>query len=57
MAANSLNCQKVVGKKGNFYSDDLWCMKYLPKFKWDNLTQKFAYDQRIRREKLKLEMN
>lgn len=38
MAAESLNCQKIVSKKGNFYSDDLWCMKYLPKFKWENLT-------------------
>ena len=31
-------------------------MKYLPKFKWENLTEKLAYDARIRKEKLNLEL-
>lgn len=56
MTAESLNCTKIVGKKGTFYSEDLWCIKYLPKFKWDNLTEKFAYDEKVRKEKLKTEM-
>ena len=46
----------MVHKKGNYYSEDLWSIKYLPKFKWDNLTEKFAYDARIRKEKLKNEI-
>jgi ESF2/ABP1 family protein len=31
-------------------------MRYLPKFKWENLTEKLAYDARIRKEKLNLEL-
>lgn len=46
----------IDNKKGNFYAEDLWCMKYLPKFKWENLTEKLAYDARIRKEKLQVEI-
>jgi len=27
------------GKKRNFYHDDIWTLKYLPKFKWHHLTE------------------
>lgn len=47
--ADSLNCTKMVNKKNSFYSEDLWSIKYLPKFKWDNLTEKFAYDAKMRK--------
>ena len=46
----------MVPKKKGFYSDDLWTIKYLPKFKWENLTEKLAYDQRVRKEKMQTEM-
>jgi ESF2/ABP1 family protein len=52
----SLNCTKMVSKKRGFYSEDLWNIQYLPQFKWDNLTEKLAYDQRIRKEKIKAEL-
>jgi ESF2/ABP1 family protein len=45
-----------VNKKRNFHGEDLWCIKYLPKFKWENLTEKLAYDARVRKEKLNLEL-
>ncbi len=32
-------------------------MKYLPKFKWENLTEKLVYDERVRKERLKNELN
>ena len=32
--AASRNGQPVGGKKSSYYHDDLWCMLYLPKFKW-----------------------
>jgi ESF2/ABP1 family protein len=38
MVALTLNGQKMIGKKGEFYSEDIWTLKYLPKFKWHNLT-------------------
>ncbi len=47
---------KIVNKKGSFYAEDLWCIKYLPKFKWENLTEKLAYDARVRKEKLNAEI-
>ena len=50
-----LSIKKKVSKKRGFYSNDLWNIKYLPKFKWENLTQKFAYDERLRKEKLRAE--
>lgn len=47
----------MVPKKRGFYSDDLWNIVYLPKFKWENLTEKLAYDERIRKEKIKTEIS
>eukprot|EP01035_Chromulina_nebulosa_P021632 gene21632-27995_t len=52
--AESLNNTPIAGRKGDFYHDDLWNIKYLHKFKWDYLTEKFAYERRIKENKLKL---
>ena len=35
-----------------FY-DDIWTIRYLPKFKWSNLTEKLTYDQKVRGQRLK----
>lgn len=37
--ADMLNGQAVGGKRGDRYRDDVWTMKYLPKFKWNMLTE------------------
>jgi hypothetical protein len=37
--AGLLNAQRIGTKKGDFWYDDLWCIKYLPKFKWHHLTE------------------
>jgi hypothetical protein len=29
-------------KKGDFLFDDLWCLKYLPKFKWHHLNEQIG---------------
>ena len=34
-----LNAQPVGGKKGTRWRDDVWTMKYLPRFKWYMLTE------------------
>jgi hypothetical protein len=36
--AAMLNGQQMGGKRRSAYFYDLWCIKYLPKFKWDHLT-------------------
>lgn len=37
--AEMLNAQPIGGKKGSRWRDDVWTMKYLPKFKWNMLTE------------------
>lgn len=43
-------------KKNSFYSEDTWNIRYLPKFKWENLTEKFAYDAKMRKQKMQKQM-
>lgn len=50
--AESLNGTNIAGKKGDYYHDDMWNLKYLSGFKWDYLTEKFAYERRTRETKL-----
>lgn len=54
--AGALNGSLVGGKKHNFYHDDMWVMKYLRGFKWSHLTEKLAYERRVREQKLRMEM-
>jgi ESF2/ABP1 family protein len=37
--ATMLNAQPIGGKKGSRWRDDVWTMKYLPRFKWYMLTE------------------
>jgi ESF2/ABP1 family protein len=37
--ADMVNAQPIGGKKGSRWRDDVWTMKYLPKFKWNMLTE------------------
>ena len=56
MAAIALNGTLVGGKKRhNLFHDDIWTLRYLPKFKWHNLTEKLAYDAKVREQRLKAE--
>ena len=52
--AESLNNSCIGGKKGSFYHDDIWNIKYLKNFKWDYLTEKLAYERRVMENKLNL---
>lgn len=54
--AESLNNSTMGGMKSHFYHDDIWNLKYLKNFKWDFLTEKFAYERRVRENKLKASM-
>jgi len=40
--ADMLNATSIGGKKGTRFRDDVWTMKYLPKFKWDMLTEQIG---------------
>ena len=50
--ATNFNGSQVGGKKQHYYHDDHWSLKYLPKFKWRNLTEKMEYDRQVRKKRL-----
>ncbi|XP_077241359.1 RNA-binding (RRM/RBD/RNP motifs) family protein [Tasmannia lanceolata] len=55
--ANMLNGEQIGGKKRSSFYYDLWNIKYLSKFKWDNLTEEIAYKNATREQKLALEIS
>lgn len=54
--AAQLNGTPMGGRRRSAYYFDLWCMKYLPKFKWDNLTEEINYQKAIREQRLAAEL-
>lgn len=51
--AESLNGTSVGGKKRhNFFRDDMWNMRYLPKFKWHQLKEGAIYNAQARKARL-----
>jgi ESF2/ABP1 family protein len=53
--ANSLNNTVIANRKHDPHFGDLWNLKYLPKFQWSHLTEKVAYERRVREQKLRME--
>ena len=50
------NNTSIGGKKRhNMNREDLWLIKYLPKFKWDYLTEKKMYNQKVREQRMRAE--
>lgn len=56
IAAETLNGNIIGGKKGNFYHDDLWNIKYLTGFKWNHLTEQIANENAERAARLRDEI-
>ncbi|KAH9938510.1 uncharacterized protein B0H18DRAFT_866552 [Fomitopsis serialis] len=55
--AEMLNAQPIGGKKGTRWRDDVWTMKYLPKFKWNMLTEQIAHEAAIHVAQLRVELS
>ncbi|KAF9362476.1 Activator of basal transcription 1 [Mortierella sp. NVP85] len=55
--AKVLNTTIIGGKKNSHYHDDIWNIKYLPKFKWDHLTERIAYENASRAQRLQAEIS
>ncbi|THU77370.1 hypothetical protein K435DRAFT_702569 [Dendrothele bispora CBS 962.96] len=55
--AEMLNAQPIGGKKGTRWRDDVWTMKYLPKFKWNMLTEQIAHEAAVHTAKLRVELS
>ncbi|GAA5941728.1 RNA-binding ATPase activator ESF2 [Sporobolomyces koalae] len=43
--ADMLNAQNIGGKKSDKWHDDVWTMKYLPRFRWDQLSEQVALER------------
>lgn len=55
--AAALNGQPIGGRRRDAHYYDLWCMKYLPKFKWDHLTEEINYQKAIKEKRLAAEVS
>ncbi|KAI0347425.1 hypothetical protein BDW22DRAFT_1351858 [Trametopsis cervina] len=55
--AEMLNAQPIGGKKGSRWRDDVWTMKYLPKFKWNMLTEQIAHEAAMHTARLRVELS
>ncbi|KAK8161725.1 hypothetical protein IWX90DRAFT_278597 [Phyllosticta citrichinensis] len=53
---NLLNAKIIGGKKGGYYYDDVWNIKYLKGFKWNNLTEQIANENAERASKMRAEI-
>ncbi|KAF7727047.1 RNA-binding ATPase activator esf2 [Apophysomyces ossiformis] len=54
--AQYLNMRQIGGKRSDRYYHDMWNIKYLPKFKWNHLTEQMAYEQQARQHRLRNEV-
>ncbi|MCL7025197.1 hypothetical protein MKW94_007305, partial [Papaver nudicaule] len=55
--AEMLNGEQMGGKKKSSFYYDIWNIKYLSKFKWEDLTEEIAYKHALREQKLTLEIS
>ncbi|CAI9101618.1 OLC1v1038986C1 [Oldenlandia corymbosa var. corymbosa] len=55
--AKMLNGEQIGGRKRSKFYYDIWNIKYLSKFKWDDLTEERAHKKASREQKLALELS
>ncbi|KAJ3204589.1 RNA-binding ATPase activator esf2 [Dinochytrium kinnereticum] len=55
-AAEFWTGRNVGGTPGGRFYDDLWSLRYLPRFKWHHLTDQISYERAVREQKLRAEM-
>ncbi|KAI9713265.1 MAG: RNA-binding ATPase activator esf2 [Bogoriella megaspora] len=56
VATETLNATIIGGKKGGWYHDDVWNIKYLKGFKWHHLTEQIANENAERAARLRAEI-
>ena len=56
ICAETLNGNTIGGKKSDYYHDDIWNIKYLKGFKWDDLMEQVQAEDRLREGKLQAEI-
>ena len=56
LAEYELNGKPIGGNKKCIYRDELWNLKYLHKFKWNDLVESMTLEKKIQEKKLKMEI-
>ena len=56
LAEYELNGKPIGGNKKCIYRDELWNLKYLHKFKWNDLVESMTMEKKIQDKKLKIEI-
>lgn len=56
IAAETLNTRIIGGKKGGWYHDDVWNVKYLRGFKWRHLTEQTNSENAERAARMRVEI-
>lgn len=54
--AASLNNTAIATRKSSKFCDILWCLKYLPRFKWTHLSERLTYEKAVYKQRLKTEV-
>ncbi|KAJ0302476.1 hypothetical protein COL5a_001418 [Colletotrichum fioriniae] len=52
-----LNARTIGGKKGSYYHDDIWTLKYLKGFKWRHLTEQITAENAERTSRMRAEIS
>jgi len=55
--ADSLNSIPVGGKRRSKAYEELWNIKYLPRFKWVHLSERLAYEAAVRQQRMRTEIS
>merc|ERR1711976_852950 len=53
--ASALNMQEIAEKKHGAWSGQFWSLKYLSKFKWDNLHEQLEHERQVRKKVIREE--
>ncbi|XP_013402130.1 activator of basal transcription 1 [Lingula anatina] len=54
--ALSLNNTQIGGKRRSRWHDEIWNIKYLPKFKWVHLNERLAYEKEVHKQRMRTEI-
>ncbi|CAF1077834.1 unnamed protein product [Rotaria magnacalcarata] len=56
LIAKQLNNQQVGGRRRTPWYDEIWNIKYLSKFRWAHLHERFQYENEVRKKRLRQEV-
>ncbi|MCJ1438065.1 RNA-binding ATPase activator esf2 [Xylographa pallens] len=56
ICAETLNGETIGGKKGGWYHDDIWNIKYLRGFKWTDLMEQVQGEEKAREGRMRAEL-